>query len=133
MLVVKKGVLKTNGVHLQSHEFHTVKVLLDSGFDIELVPTSQIKGLQMPDLMMNGLPWEIKAPEGGSKHTIKHNIQNAAHQSENVIFDLCRCKLVEETALKEIQRHYNLSKRIKRLKIVTRDEKIVDFQKQKGV
>ena len=130
---MEKGTLKTNGVHLQTHEFHTVKLLLESGADIELVPTSQIKGLKMPDVMINGIPWEIKAPLGNSKNTIKHNFQNAAHQSENVIFDLCRSKLDEETALKEIQHHFNLSKRIKRLKVFTKSEEIIDFHKQKGV
>lgn len=55
---MEKGTLKTNSVHLQTHEFHTVKLLLESGADIELVPTSQIKGLKMPDVMINGIPWE---------------------------------------------------------------------------
>ena len=57
---MKTGILKTNGVHLQPHEFHTVRLLLDNGYDVELVPTAHIKGLQMPDIMLNGVPWEIK-------------------------------------------------------------------------
>ena len=128
-----KGILNSRGVHLQPHEYHTVKILLENGNDIELIPTSGTKGVQTPDFMMDGLSWEIKAPEGGSKNTIKHNIQNAAHQSENVILDLCRCKLDESFALKEAQHHYNLSKRIKRLKVITKSEEIIDLQKQKGV
>ena len=130
---MKKGILKTNGVHLQAHEYHTVKILLDSGSSIELVPTTQIKGLKMPDMMVDGIPWEIKAPEGNGKNTIQHNLKYAAHQSENVIVDLFRCKLEEEVALKEIQHHFNLSKRIRRLKVVTKSEMIIDFHKQKGV
>ena len=118
---------------MQPHEYHTVKVLLDNGFDIELVPTSNIKGLKMPDMMIDGIPWEVKAPQGGSKNTIKHNIQNAAHQSESVIIDLCRCKLYEQKALNEIQHHFNLSKHIKRIKVVTKSEEIIDLQKQMGV
>ena len=60
-------------------------------------------------------------------------MQNAAHQSENVIIDLCRCKLNEDDALKEIQYHFDKAKRIKRLKVVTKTEGIIDFQKHKGV
>lgn len=131
--LMRKGILKTNSVHLQPHEFHTVYVLLEYGFDIELVRAANIKGIQMPDIILDGIPWEIKAPIGGSKNTIKHNIQNAAHQSENVIFDLCRCKLDEDKALSEIKYHYNLSKHIKRLKVITKSEKIIDIPKQKGV
>ncbi len=53
-------------------------------------------------MKINGMHWESKAPEGGVKHTIKHNFQNSAHQSENVIIDLLRCKVEEDRALKEI-------------------------------
>lgn len=129
----KKGTLTTNKVHLQSHEFHSVRILLESGFDIELIPPPRIKGLHLPDIMMSGIPWEIKAPEGGGKNTIKHNIQNAVHQSENVIIDLFRCKLDKSIAIKEIQRHFNLSKRLKRLKLISKNEQIIDLKKTPGV
>lgn len=59
-----KGILKTNGVHLQRHEYETVQILIENGFDIELIPgpSVSIKGLQIPDIMINDMPWEIKAP-----------------------------------------------------------------------
>ena len=76
-----------------------------------------------------GAPWEIKSPVGGGKNTIKHNMQNAAHQAENIIIDLFRYKLSEEMAIKNIQHHFSLSKRLKRLKIITKDEKIIDLKK----
>ena len=123
------GVLTTHNVHLQSHEFHSVRILLNNGFDVELIPPPQIKGLHLPDIMLMGSPWEIKAPEGNGKNTIKHNLQNAAHQSENIIIDLFRCKLADDTAIKDIQYHFQLSKRIKRLKIITKSEKIIDLKK----
>ena len=49
---MKKGTLKTNGVHLRDHEYATVKLLLENGYDVELVPPSQINGLRMPDIML---------------------------------------------------------------------------------
>lgn len=55
---MKNGTLKQNGVHLEKHEYLTVKLLLSLGYDIELIPKSEIKGLQMPDLMLQGKPWE---------------------------------------------------------------------------
>ena len=129
MLMNKTGSLTTHNMHLQSHEFHSVRILLANGFDIELIPASQIKGLHLPDIMLAGVPWEIKAPEGSGKNTIKHNLQNAAHQSENVIIDLFRCKLDEETAIKDIQHHFSLSKRLKRMKVITKSAKIIDLKK----
>ena len=56
---MEKGILKQNGVHLEDHEYETVKLFLDLGYDIELIPPSKIKGLQMPDLMLQGIPWEM--------------------------------------------------------------------------
>ncbi len=124
-----KGRLKDNGVHLQPHEYHTVKLLLEFGYDIELIPESNIKGIKSPDIIMRGIPWEIKAPEGTSRKTIKHNFQHAAHQSESVIIDLCRCKQSEAMALKEIKYQFKLTKRIKRLMVITKFEEIIDFYK----
>ena len=124
-----KGNLTQNGVHLKAHEYETVKILLENGFDVELIPISEIKGLRMPDIMMQGIPWEMKSPQGDGKKTIKNTVQNASHQSESIIIDLRRCKIPEDKALKEIDRYFKLSRRLKRLKIITKDEKVLDFRK----
>lgn len=118
------GILKTNGVHLEDHEYATVKLLLSTGLDIELIPTSQVKGMRTPDISINGILREIKAPIGNGKNTIKHTLQNASHQSNNVIIDLRRCKLPQDQAIKDLAQRFNLSKRIRRMKIITIDEKI---------
>lgn len=123
------GNLKTNGVHLAEHEYATIKFLLSLGYDIELIPTSQVKGMRTPDISINGVLWEIKSPTGNSKNTIKHTLQNASHQANNVIVDVRRCKLAEEQAIKDLEQRYRLSKRIRRMKIVTKDEKVIDFDK----
>lgn len=126
---MKKGILIQNKVHLKEHEYNTVKLLLENGYDIELIPPSAIKGLRMPDIMMKGVPWEIKSPEGNGKNTIKNTVQNASHQSENIIIDLRRTKISQEQALKEIERYFRLSKRLRRIIIITKDEIILDNHK----
>ncbi len=126
---MEKGTLKTNGVHLENHEYATVKLLLMSGHNIELIPSSQVKGMRTPDISIDGVLWEIKSPTGNSRHTMKHTLQNAAHQSNHVIVDLRRCKMPQNIAVKELEHHFNLSRRIRRMKIITADEKIIDFGK----
>lgn len=126
---MSKGILKDNKVHLRDHEWNTVKLFLEKGYDIELIPPSQISGLRMPDIMMSGLPWEIKSPIGHGKHNMKHTIQNAKPQSVNIIVDLRRSDIPAEKAIKDLEHHFNLSKRIRRLKIVVDDEKILDYKK----
>ena len=127
--MAKKGQLKQNGVHLKDHEYNTVKLFLNMGYDIELIPASQIKGMQTPDIIMLNKPWEMKSPTGSGKTTIRHTIQNAGHQSRNVILDLRRCKLDTNTALKEIELYFKAFKRICFLKVIVNDELIIDYPK----
>ena len=60
---MKEGNLTQNRVHLKEHEYATVKTLLKNGYDVELIPPSEIKGLRMPDIMLQGIPWEMKSPQ----------------------------------------------------------------------
>ena len=124
---MEKGKLKQNGVHLQDHEYETVKLFLDAGFDVELIPRSQIRGYRQPDIMMGGLAWEIKAPIGDGKKTIQNTLQGAAEQSRNVIIDLIRSRMPEEKAIKGYNQYFAASKRIKRVKIITKDRVTVKY------
>ena len=83
----------------------------------------------MPDIMMAGVPWEIKSPDGNSRTTIKHTMQKAMHQSNNVIVDLRRCGVNQDAALKELDQYFKLSRRAKRMKAVTKTGEILDFSK----
>ena len=78
---------------------------------------------------MQGKAWEMKSPKGSGKTTISHTIKHAVTQSENIIIDLQRCKLDEGQAIRELEHHFKLSKRIRRMKIVTKDKKILDLVK----
>ncbi len=126
---MEKGDLKQNGVHLLEHEWNTVKFLLEKGYNIELIPPLRIKGVRTADIAIHGVLWEIKSPTGSGKNVIRHTVQHASHQSNSIIIDLRRCKMPEEKAIKEIENHFTLSKRIIRIKIITKDRKILDYLK----
>lgn len=123
------SILTQNGVHLKNHEYLTVKTLLDLGYDVELIPPSNIKGLKMPDIMLQGQAWEMKSPQGNGKNLFKNTLQNASHQSQNVIIDLRRCKVDEEIALKDLKHYFLFSKRLKKMKIILQNQEILDFNK----
>ena len=126
---MEKGMLIQNGVHLREHEYDTVKYLLNAGFNVELIPERQIKGITNPDIQIDGVVWEMKSPTGDSKNTMKHTLQNANHQSRSVIIDLRRCKLQDEKAIKDLEHHFTLSKRLRNMKIITHDENMLDYRK----
>ena len=126
---MNKGKLIQNGVHLQEHEYATVKFFLELGYDIELIPPSQIKSLHSPDFIMMGLPWEMKAPKGNGKYTAQNIIQAAAHQSNNIIIDLRRCKMLDNKAIVSYTKEFEKNKSIKRMKIITKSKEVLDFKK----
>ncbi len=125
----KKGTIKPNGVVLEVYELATVVFFTELGYDIELIPRSNIEGLHLPDIIMDGLKWEIKAPKGEGKWVIKNTLQKAKHQSENIIIDLRRIKLPQEKCLSELNNHFKLAKRIKRMKIITKSGKLLELNK----
>ena len=124
-----KGKFIQNGVHLQEHEWNTIELLLNFGYNIELVKPSDIKDMHQPDIIINNIYWEIKSPQGKAKNTIRHNIKRAEKQSNNVIIDLQRCGFTDEQAIREIKRIFSISKRVKRLMIITKKKEILDFSK----
>ena len=83
----------------------------------------------MPDIMIQGIPWEMKSPEGNGKRTIKNTIQSASHQSVNIIIDLRRCPIEDQQAIKELQSYFSKSKRLRRMKIIDKDMNVLDFHK----
>ena len=82
-----------------------------------------------PDIEMDGLQWEIKSPFGKSSRTIENNLRLALLQSPYIILDLRRMDGRKPTTklLREVEKQFKLAKSIKRLIVITREEKHVDF------
>ena len=126
---MERGKLTQNRVHLQDHEWKTVKFFLEQGKDIELIPKSQIAGFHLGDFMMDGLPWEVKAPIGDGKKNIENKFSEAAQQSSNIIIDLHRSKMKEADAFKGYVKEFKKTKSVRRMKIITKSREVLDFRK----
>lgn len=126
---MKKGKIIPNGVILEKHEYRTILLFTEIGIDIELIPKSERKGIHTPDIVMNGLKWEIKSPKGEGKYLMQNTIQKAVKQSRNVIVDLKRTKRSQGRCLQELKNEFDKSKSLQRLKIITKSNKILDFKK----
>ncbi len=124
-----KGTITPNGVVLKPHENATAVLLTEYGFNLELIPPSNILGIHTPDIKMCGLEWEMKAPIGEGNQLIENTIQKALRQSSNIIIDLRHTKRHQAKCLREIEKQYKNKKAIKRLKIIKKDGKTLDFQK----
>ncbi|MDO5480376.1 MAG: hypothetical protein Q4F58_01745 [Candidatus Saccharibacteria bacterium] len=125
----KKGKITPNGVVLKTHENATAVFLTEQGFDVELIPTSNIEGVHTPDIKMNGLKWEMKAPLGEGNQLMENTIQRALKQSQNIIVDLRHTKRHQTKCLRELEKQFLSKKGIERLKVITKSGKTLDFEK----
>lgn len=125
----RKGRIVPNGVILNAHEYATVVFLTEQGYDVELIPKSNRKGVHTPDIKIDGIKWEMKAPIGEGNQLMKNTLQKALKQSTNIVVDLRRTKRHQTKCLRELEREFNNSKSIKRLKIITKTNKMLDFKK----
>ena len=125
----KRGRITPNGVVLKTHENATAVFLTEQGFDVDLIPTSNIEGVHTPDIKMNGFKWEMKAPTGEGKYLMANTIQRAVKQSHNVIVDLRHTKRHQAKCLRELENEFKRSGSLKRLKIITKSGKTLDFEK----
>jgi hypothetical protein len=125
----ERGSIIPNGVVLKEHEMATVVLLTELGCNVELIPKSNLQGVRTPDVRIEGLLWEIKSPKGEGKSLMKNTVQKTCRQSCNVIVDLRRVKRYQEKCLSELNREFEYSRSLKRLKIIIKNGSIIDLVK----
>ena len=98
----------------ERHEFETAKYFAEIGKNIAFLKPSSIKGVHTPDILMDGIEWEIKSPQGSSKRTIENNFRNAVAQSRYIIFDLRRIKLHDNQCVAKLEKEFKARKYLKK-------------------
>lgn len=79
-----------------------------------------------PDISFCGKKWEIKSPKGSKRRTLENNIRNALKQSNNIIIDLSRIAVTENTCVRYIiDRKNRLGKKYNF--IVIRKSKTIEY------
>ena len=94
--------------------------------DVEFLPRGINK---TADIKIGDLRIEIKSPTGSGKRNIQHNLQNALKQSSIIAFDARRSKIHIARIRREVERRLKMTKSMKRLILIEKDGKVVDFQK----
>lgn len=111
----------------EKSEFSVAKYFADMGKDIVFIPPSAIPGQHRPDILMDGVEWEIKCPEGNSKRTIENNMRKALLQSRNVIFDLRHIKLPEKDSIQQLEHQYSIRSQLRKMYIIKKDGELLSF------
>ncbi|MCL2869212.1 hypothetical protein FWF48_00160 [Candidatus Saccharibacteria bacterium] len=118
-----------DGADPEPHEIKTALFLKKCGKDVKFLAPKNEDHVKTPDIAMDRLKWEIKAPISSGSRVIEHALRSATKQSPNVIIDLRRCKLNEEKALRQL--HHEGTRRgstLKRLMVITKSKQIVDIK-----
>ncbi|HEY5667630.1 MAG TPA: hypothetical protein VIR03_00535 [Candidatus Saccharimonadales bacterium] len=127
---MKQGKITPNGVVLHTHENAIAVFLTEQGFDVELLPPAQRNGARTPDIKMLGLEWEMKSPKSNGKYTIEHSFRSALKQSPYIIFDIRGSKIPQQKCIAEIERRFNDFKKVRRVMIITKEQRLIDFSKK---
>lgn len=96
-------------------------------YDIEFIPPSNIPEMHRPDILMDGIEWEIKCPIGKGKNTIIRNMKQAAKQSQNIIIDLRRSALPEKNSISQIENRFKEKANLKRILIIKKNGDLLDY------
>ena len=111
------------------HELETARYFAELGYDIEFIPPNYTPKMHTPDIVMDGVAWEIKSPIGRGKRTIELSLRQAVKQSHNIIFDLRRANLPESACLTQLEKQFQLKSYIKRLYIIKRNGELIKLSR----
>ena len=113
----------------EKSEFETAKYLAEKGKNIVFIRPSSIPNQHRPDILMDGLEWEIKCPKGKSRRTIENNMRKAIMQSHNIIFDLRHTKLSESKSIAKLEHEFKINTRLKKIYIIKKDWTLLFYKK----
>lgn len=109
----------------EPHEIHVAGILADHfKTDIEFVLRSNQR---TPDFLIDGVVWELKSPTGTGKNNIQRQLQDARHQSKNVIIDASRSKMHGTKMRKQAEYQFKIVRSVKRLLFVSEAGKVFEL------
>lgn len=111
------------------HELAIAELFSQQGKDVIFLKPSNIPGVYVPDIVVDGTEWEMKSPDGKSERTIRRNLHKASTQSRNIIFDLSRIGIPEDKCIKELKEAFNSSNYIRNMIIVTKSKDMIRLKK----
>ena len=110
----------------KDHEMSAALILANYYFKAD-VTFLRPESNKTPDIEKDGKKWEIKSPMGSSKKTIENNLRMARKQSKHIVIDLRRIKMHKVRAIARTNYFLSKQKQIKRVIVITKDQKIVDI------
>jgi hypothetical protein len=117
--------------NIWEHERRTAKAIANTGVIVEFVLESHTDFSKSPDLLFEGILWEIKSPVSGKLAQIEKNLKRASRQSGNIIIDSYRIKYLPDKKIQQfLIDRFRAQKSIKRLLFINRKREVIDIGRQ---
>ena len=108
------------------HEMRAARILARAGHTVEFLPENSLRSA---DILLDGVTWELKSPDGGNLKVIHRNLMRGKYQSGKIIYSSCRMKRVPDVAIaRELRSQAYKISGIAKLKFINRKEEIVDIK-----
>ncbi len=117
------------GARPVAHEIDTATRLASAGHDVEFLVPSNLPGAKTPDVLVDGIRWEMKSPLGSSKTTISNQLARAAKQSDRLILDTSRTPIPDAEIIDEVRRRIAGSTKFVEVLILTKNGEIVRLER----
>ena len=106
-------------------EIDVAELFASLGKDIVFIQPSSIPNQHTPDIIMDGVEWEIKSPIGNGRRTIENSVRTGVKQSKYLIFDLRHIMLSDKDSYAYLEREFSNRKYIKRVYIIRKNGELV--------
>lgn len=117
------------GVNVWPHELKTAEALARAGYVVEFIPRSDVEHEKTPDVLIDGVAWEMKAPKSDNIHKVEKTLRHAIRQSPNVIYDSQRTRQLRDAQVKrELEKWAKAFPALKRLVFIDKTRQL-DFIK----
>lgn len=103
------------------------------GVKVQMIPkVNKPKGIKAPDYLVNGVPFDHKAPIGSGKTVIDGNLRKAKAQAPNILLDMTESSLSDKEIKSQLESIYRSGRRGIDTVIIKRSEKLIDVLKKEN-
>ncbi|MDR1421322.1 MAG: hypothetical protein LBI64_00455 [Coriobacteriales bacterium] len=115
-------------VNIWPHELCTAQALATVGYTVEFVPPANTEGNHTADVLLDGVPWEFKAPKSGQLDAIERNLKKGSKQSGRIVFDSRRMKRIPDKVIaRELATRLKKQRTLAAIIFVNRHGTVIDI------
>ena len=114
----------------EKNELETARYFADMGKDVTFIRPSSIPNQHRPDILMDGVEWEMKAPTGSGRRNIEYNFRKAITQSKYIIFDLRHVKMPEQQCIAQLEKEFSERPYLKKLYVIKKNGELLTYPQE---